>query len=158
MHGPTMPLVPLAQLLARTGACFRPRPCGSTTASAGTCYSSAINCTGETPLARAWPWPRCRAEHDIVALEVCAHADCDRFLTDISVARAVNEAALVRLRQLLLLSPADEYHLAIVYARAVRLRGRLCHPIRHSFTLGALAPRTIDTEHRAKGEGRSEEH
>src|SRR5262245_23146980 len=53
-----------------------------------------------------------RAEHHVVRPQVGAHADGDGLLSDVGVARAVDQPALVRLRQLLL-AAADRDHAAV---------------------------------------------
>jgi hypothetical protein len=50
-----------------------------------------------------------RAEYRIIRPQMGADADGDRFLTDVGMASAVNQAALMRLRQHLL-TLANELH------------------------------------------------
>ena len=56
-----------------------------------------MSCSGGTPLARAWPWPRCVLKTTSSAREMGTDADGDRLLADVGVAGAVDQAALVRL-------------------------------------------------------------
>src|SRR5579864_7073581 len=53
-----------------------------------------------------------RTKNNVFLAQMCTNADGDGLLTDISMASAVNQAALVRAGQLLL-ALADELHLAV---------------------------------------------
>ena len=64
------------------------------------------------PLRECVPVPAMRAEHRVLAPQMRAHADGDRLLPDVSMTRALNQPALVRLRQPLL-ALADHLHLAV---------------------------------------------
>ena len=66
-----------------------PRPCEQPVARPN---SSAISSRGGTPLASAWPWPRCVLKTASSASQVGADADGDRLLADVGVAGAVDQA------------------------------------------------------------------
>jgi hypothetical protein len=63
--------------------------------------------------------PAMRAENRVVGSRVRAHADRDRFLTNVGVASPVHESALVRAGQHFLRTPDDEH-------AAIQLEHSLC--------------------------------
>ena len=121
MHGPTMPLVPIMPISGRKqvhAAAAAVRAAGRSPVQFGD------ELRGGTPLARAWPWPRCVLKTASSRPQMGTDADGDRFLADIGVAGAVDQAALMRFRQSLL-AVTDQLHLR---DRATsRLGGAFCH-------------------------------
>ena len=104
-----MPLVPIRPTSGANRCMLPPRPCEQPVARPN---SSAKSCRGGTPLARAWPWPRCVLKTTSSLPQMGADADGDRFLSDIGMAGAVNQPVVVRSGQLLL-AQTNEHHLTI---------------------------------------------
>jgi hypothetical protein len=69
-------------------------------------------CQWRYSLRQRVPMSSVSAEDHIVRAKVGTHSDCYSFLTHISVAGTVDEATLVRSRELLF-ATANEHHLAI---------------------------------------------
>ena len=67
--GPTIPLVPIMPTSGENRCMLPPRPCEQPLARPN---SSAISASGATPLASAWPWPRCVLK-TASAWRRCAH-------------------------------------------------------------------------------------
>ena len=104
-----MPLVPIMPISGANRCMLPPRPREQPVSRP---YSSAISCTRLEPLGQRVPVAAVRAEDCVVATQMRTDADGDRFLPDIGVARAVDQAALMRLREPLL-AEADGKHRAV---------------------------------------------
>ena len=89
-----MPLVPIMPTSGANRCMLPPRPCEQPLARP---YSSAISWQRRHALGQRVAVAAVRAEDDVVPPQVRTDADRDRFLADVGVAGAVDEAALMRL-------------------------------------------------------------
>ena len=93
-----MPLVPIMPISGANRCMLPPRPREQPVARPN---SSAISSHGGSPLASAWPCPRCVLKTTSSCAQMRADAGRDRFLADVGVAGAVDQPALMAARQLL---------------------------------------------------------
>ena len=132
-----MPLVPIMPTSGAKRCMLPPRPCEQPLSRP---KSSATRLRGETPLARAWPWPRCVLKTTSSRRKWAQTPGGDRLFADVGVAGPVDQAPLVGARELFL-APPDRLHLAVKRQHsALVVPDRLSSHRRHPTNTSLCAP------------------